>query len=595
MKMRSTSLALAMLASAALCGQARAAGCTLAKVAELPVTMAGLRPLIHTEINGADAMFILDSGAFFSTLTPSSAVKYGLRVGPAPTWLTVWGVGGKAKVSLATAKDFTFGDELHHNVEFLVDERGFGEDEAGLLGQNVLINDDVEYDLAKGVIRLFRPTGCNGAVLAYWAGSQPYSVINIEPTGDTAPHANAMATLNGASIKVDFDTGSPVSILSIAAAGRAGVKPSSPGVVSAGYSSGVGLGSYLQTSIAPFSSFKLGGEEIRNIKLRFGELRMGGDADMLIGADFFLSHHVYVSNNQHKIFFTYNGGPVFNVEAGPRPVAEAAKAAPASPSADADPDAPEDAAGLSRRAAAFSARRDFTHAIADLNRAIELAPSDPKYVYERGRAEAASGRPLLAMADYEQALKLKPDDIAVLLSRAGLHLAMQEPALVRSDLEAADRFAAKDPDARLDIAVLYDAADLNAESIAELDQWIAAHPKHDRLAAAMNERCWDRALLGRQLDLALADCNAALRLDPGNPGFLDSRGLVHLRLGDFDKSIADYQAALRLMPNSPWTLYGRGLARLRKGMKSEGEADIAAATAIRPGLPAEAKARGLAP
>ena len=38
---------------------------------------------------------------------------------------------------------------------------------------------------------------------------------------------------------------------------------------------------------------------------------------MLIGADFFLSHRVYVANSQRKLYFTYNGGPVFNLTAGP--------------------------------------------------------------------------------------------------------------------------------------------------------------------------------------------------------------------------------------------------------------------------------------
>ena len=42
-------------------------------------------------------------------------------------------------------------------------------------------------------------------------------------------------------------------------------------------------------------------------------------------------------------------------------------------------------------------------------------------------------------------------------------------------------------------------------------------------------RCWARALTGRDLDKALADCDRALRLAPKTPEFLDSRGLVHLR------------------------------------------------------------------
>jgi len=34
---------------------------------------------------------------------------------------------------------------------------------------------------------------------------------------------------------------------------------------------------------------------------------------MLIGADFFLSHRVYVASSQNRLYFTYNGGPVFDL------------------------------------------------------------------------------------------------------------------------------------------------------------------------------------------------------------------------------------------------------------------------------------------
>jgi len=34
---------------------------------------------------------------------------------------------------------------------------------------------------------------------------------------------------------------------------------------------------------------------------------------MLLGADFFMSHRIYVANGRRMIYFTYNGGPVFSV------------------------------------------------------------------------------------------------------------------------------------------------------------------------------------------------------------------------------------------------------------------------------------------
>jgi tetratricopeptide (TPR) repeat protein len=569
------------------------AACTLGKIAELPVTMSGLVPLVPAKVNGVDALFIADSGAFFSMLAPAGVSRFGLQPGSLPFGFHLQGVGGDAYVSLASARDFAFAGRPYHHVEFLVGEQGFGHGAAGLLGQNVLGHADVEYDLANGVIRLMAAEGCRDAALSYWIKpNQAYSVIGIEATDPHNSKIAGSATLNGVRIRVVFDTGSPLSILSLSAAARAGVHPRDPGVISAGYTGGVGQRSYLETWIAPFARFKLGDEEVQNTRLRIGDTRLGESIDMLIGADFFLSHRVYVAKSQNKLYFTYNGGPVFRLDAAPAQQAPAAAdKAPSSAYAD----VPTDAAGFARRAAAYAARHDLTHALADIDQAVALDPASAAYLRERGAIRIGAGQADAAMADFDQALKLKPGDVGALLERADLNLARRNPGQARLDLAAADRAAASDPDARLRIGVVYMRADLPTAAIAEYDQWIAAHPKDDRMAAALNERCWTRAVWNQDLPLALTDCNAALRLSPGNPAYLDSRGLVRLRLGDYDKAIADYDGALRLITDSPWTFYGRGLAQLRKGRTAEGGADLKTVAARWPHFAEEAKARGLTP
>jgi tetratricopeptide (TPR) repeat protein len=598
--MRSLLLLLVVLANAFV-GSPALADCKLEKVADLPVTMAGLRPTVVARINGVDARFVVDSGAFFSSLTPAAVARYGLSQGPAPFNMRVSGIGGgEADISAANAKDFEFGGIPHKNADFLVIDTVGGGGTAGVIGQNVLGALDVEYDLANGVIRLFHPDGCGGASLAYWAKpDEAYSVIDIERTTPMDPNAKAHASINGGGIIVEFDTGMPHSMLSRAAAGRAGVTPTSPGTITAGYISGVAQRSFLETWRGTFASFKIGDEEIRNTPLLFGSIDLE-DADMLIGTDFFLSHHIYVANSQHKLYFTYNGGPVFNLDAPnrppalPPPVGDAVAGGSPGPSAGDEDATPHDADGYGRLATAFAARRDLPDAIADLNHAVELAPADPRFVYRRGLAEFANRQPLLAMADFDRALKLKPDDINALLARARLYSVMKRAVEARSDLDAADQFAAKNPDARLVIAEAYARIGDSKDVVGELDQWIAAHPKDDAMAGALDLRCRSRAILGQELDKALADCNAALRITPDAPGFLVSRGLVRLRSGDLDRAISDDDGALKLTPNDPMALYGRGLAKVRKGQAADGQADIAAAVPLNPRLPDEAKAMGLA-
>ncbi len=195
---------------------------------------------------------------------------------------------------------------------------------------------------------------------------------------------------------------------------------------------------------------------------------------------------------------------------------------------------PSDADGFGRRGAASAARGDFTAAIADFDRAHGLDPKNAGYLYQRGLAHFDDKQPLLAIADLNQALALAPDDAAARITRAELRLTLKNPAGARADLDAADKVLAKQDNLRLSLAGLYYEADAFERAIGQYDLWVASHPQDIAMASALNGRCWSRAVLGAQLDQALADCNAALKRAPREVDILDSRGLVRLRLGDLD-------------------------------------------------------------
>lgn len=156
------------------------AACTLGKLAELPVTMSGGLPMVSAQINGSDAHFIADSGAFYSMIWSTATDDLHLRVDPLPFQLIVQGIGGSTLASYTTVKQFSLAGIPLHNVQFIVAGSGLSSDTTGVLGQNIFRVADVEYDLADGVIRLMHPKDCNKAMLAYWATDKPYSVISIE-------------------------------------------------------------------------------------------------------------------------------------------------------------------------------------------------------------------------------------------------------------------------------------------------------------------------------------------------------------------------------------------------------------------------------
>jgi tetratricopeptide (TPR) repeat protein len=582
--------------------------CTLARVAELPVTMLGTRPTVHAAINGTDALFIADSGAFFNTLTPAAAEQLKLRLEPAPFGFFVTGVGGEAHTWITTVKTFTIFNLEVPKVTFLVAGNDLGYGVVGLLGQNVFRLGDTEYDLANGAIRILRPKGdCKKSGLAYWANSEgkPYSVIDIDFASAARPHNEGTAYVNGQKIRVLFDTGAATSILTLQAAKRAGISPDSPGVTPGGPSYGIGR-RVAPSWLAPFASFKIGDEEVKNTRLRIADVALLG-VDMLVGADFFLSHRIYVATSQRRLYFTYNGGPVFNLtRTSPAPpetpdaagAPDAAAPAPAAlgtaaPAAD----EPQDAAAWARRGSASAARHDYEHALADLTRACELAPTEPSYFYQRGLVRWSSQQYEPALADFGQALKLRPDDVPALMARAGLRASHDDFGTeLIADLDAVDRAAAKEADARTRLGDLYQYAGRSAAAIAQYSKWIDSHNRDDvQMPSALNSRCWMRALAGLELDQALADCTNALRLSPNTAAILDSRGLVYLRQGSYERAIADYDAALRLQPKSAWSLYGRGLSKLKKGQTAAGQADVAAATALAPKIAEDAARHGINP
>src|SRR3954464_12770381 len=112
----------AALAAAALvlAPAAAQAACKVGKMADLPVTMSGLRPLISARINGVEASFIADSGAFYSLISPGVAGAAGLKLTPAPPWFRLRGLGGDTSASITKVKDLVLAGIPLHDIEFIV-------------------------------------------------------------------------------------------------------------------------------------------------------------------------------------------------------------------------------------------------------------------------------------------------------------------------------------------------------------------------------------------------------------------------------------------------------------------------------------------
>jgi tetratricopeptide (TPR) repeat protein len=549
----------------------------------LPVTMEGLQAVITTKINGEDARFQVDTGAYYSMLTPEAAKKLKAVPAAAPPVL-LGGVGGMTDAEVVEVKEFDFGGIPVKHVQFIVGGRQFAPGTVGLLGENVLAVTDSEYDFANGKMAMLVFEGCFNNSLAYWDPARADAIPIDAYVPLRAAHIIGKVKINGRTVTALFDTGASRSLLTRAAAERIGIKMDGPDVKSAGISGGIGKG-VVEMWTVPVESFQISGEKITGTRLTVGKYELGA-ADMLLGMDFFLSHHVLVSRSQNRLYFTYNGGPVFRTDE-PREKPVAKEEAAAAVADEKDPDV------LARRGEAFMSRREFVEALAAFDRAVELDPKSARRYVDRAKAQLATSHPLKALADYDRALELDPAFEPALVGRGAYYVWKNELAKAEADFAAAVKAAPQEADLELQIGATYDRYGRYAEAIPHYDAWIAAHPKDEQLWSGLNARCWARAMLGKDLDKALDDCNLAMRKGPRASEVLDSRGMVHLRRGELKEAIADYDAALKLQPKLPWSLYGRGLAKKRLGMTAEGEADIQAALALQPSLTDQAKRIGL--
>ncbi|WP_206675624.1 aspartyl protease family protein [Solimonas terrae] len=570
-------------------GHAWADGCQLRNYGTLPVEMIDFRPTTMVQINGVDTRFILDTGAFFNAMSDANASALKLDTRFAPLGFYITGVGGDSSVRIASVKDFGIVDTTLHNIQFIVGGSDAG---YGLLGANLLDVVDLEIDLAAGKLTLFKTDHCDKAVLAYWvkAGGE-YNVVDLEQASDSRDRRTFVrVTINGKKVRALVDSGSPATFLGLQAAKRAGIDLDAPDVKVMSPTYGVG-NRMVKTWLARVDSFSVGTETIQHSQVLVIDDDFGdGETDMLLGVDFLLAHHMFIANGLRKAYFTYNGGRVFSLAAAPH---DRDKSDIDLPSDD-DGAAPKTADEYALLGQALLSRGEPNAAVANLNKAIEMAPDQAAFYVARANARVTIKQFDAALADLDKSLSLEPKNADALLLRAQIRLWQKDRKGAAADVTAASALVPEGSNLAGSIANLYIDLEQPASALPMLDDWIRLHSDDAMLGSILNTRCWARGLSKQMLSDALEDCRMAISRDGEKPEYLDSLGLVELRLGHYPESIKAYQQVLTKEAHSPWSLYGLGVAKIRSGETDAGKADIAAALVLDPQIEALAIKYGLA-
>jgi predicted aspartyl protease/tetratricopeptide (TPR) repeat protein len=572
--------------SVLLSGQAWADSCHLTSYGTLPVEMVDYRATTIVKINGSNTRFILDTGAFFNTMSSANASSLGLKLQPAPFGYRIGGIGGTSNVQQAHVKEFGILDMSIKNVDFIVGGTDVGD---GLLGANLLDFSDLEIDLAQGKLTMFKSEHCDKASLAYWVKDGNYNLADIEPAENGFDRRTFLTvTINGRKVRAVLDSGAPTTLLSRDAAERAGINLNAPDVKAGSAVYGIGAKHY-KTWTVPVDSFSVGSETIQHSQMQVMDAKFGDRTEMLLGLDFILAHHMFIANSKKKVYFTYNGGRVFSLAEAPSD----SDKSDASTASDGNGAPPKSAGDYALLGEAHLSRGEPHAAVADLNEAIRMAPDQAAYYVARARAHQADKQPDAELADLDKSLSLDPKNVDALLMRAALRFWKKDRTGATADVAAANAVAPPGSSRARSVASFYIQLDQPTAALPILDDWIRLHGNDALLGTALNERCWARSLSNQMLDDALKDCRKAIKRDGENAAYLDSLGLVELRLGHFPESIKAYEQAIAKNGKSAWTRYGLGLAKIHAGQADAGHADLVAAHSLDPQIEARATQYGL--
>jgi predicted aspartyl protease len=302
---------------------ASAAGkCELKAVAQVPVVYEGGRLLVAATIDGQPAHMLIDSGSSTSLIFRGAAAAFGMEVvGDGGKAYTAGGIENQGRV---TVRDFNLAGFTVHDLTLTASgHSAMSADHAGALGEDFLSHWDEEFEPGASIMRLIVPHECTGDQVEYWAPA--YNMVRLQIGGDAwSQLLLADVQVNGHDITAVFDTGAPYTIIESAAVRRPGLHPNMQTAIG---QEGSGLGpAKFAIDTATFNSITIGQETIQNPRVvvadiwsKNNETKLGsiipsepeGTPEMLIGADFFRAHHVYVARGQRKLYFTYTGGNIF--------------------------------------------------------------------------------------------------------------------------------------------------------------------------------------------------------------------------------------------------------------------------------------------
>ncbi|WP_428485036.1 retroviral-like aspartic protease family protein [Rhodopila sp.] len=281
------------------------ADCQVRKASSVALIVKDGSIMVPVEVNGATAVFILDTGAQRSLVTEAAVARLGLARDP---WVgtTMSGIGGLNSRANADTRSLSLGGvplvrhTLNHDTSLTVGVlpraavAGLVID--GLLGRDYLSMFDLDLDMLAHRLTLYRPIGCAGRFLP-WGGG--YAAI---PVSIPTEHALVLpVVLDGVALRALLDTGASSSLLGAPGMFRLGLEPARLGADQADQVSGLGP-RIVTMRRHRFDTLRVGSQTIDRPLIWVGPIRLTPIVDMLLGADWLAGRRVWISYATRQLF-----------------------------------------------------------------------------------------------------------------------------------------------------------------------------------------------------------------------------------------------------------------------------------------------------
>ncbi len=257
------------------------------------------------------------------------------------------------------------------------------------------------------------------------------------------------------------------------------------------------------------------------------------------------------------------------------------------------------------------AERKYEAAISDFSAALRIDSSNNEARFLRARSYIFTRAAPRALGDLDALVSDKPGDPDFLFWRGRVRLDQKDYQGALNDLTESIRLDPKDAMTPLywrGRAYLWSGDKDHA--IADFDEAVRLEPQS---VDALSSKCWGRLNANRELDVALAACDAALALAPKDLLPLFYRAIILLKQGDntgavgaFDTCaqtsapVADEAYDDKELASTGFCLYGRGMAKLRlagtdEARRAEASRELLVASAASPNAAGLFAGLGVAP